>query len=100
MSDPVEVRFTYSVQDMGNGERVLYVQPDIPDNAPADMKEGLARRRIVNTGGVCPCGARFVAPNRAERRRAKGRVIHIEVEHEPDCPATLSRYMTVREWLL
>lgn len=72
-----------------NGERIGYVLADPPEDGPADVREGIARRNIVATGGVCPCGARMVLPNRAERRRHArlGRTIDVNVEHEAGCPA-------------
>lgn len=36
---------------------VKFVLPVIPDGAPADVSEGLARHRIAATSGTCPCGA-------------------------------------------
>jgi hypothetical protein len=73
------------------GQRALVLDHDIEEQLPAHVKEGLARRRIVNSGGVCPCGARAVFPNRAQRRKAarEGRLISTTVEHEEDCPALL-----------
>ena len=67
--------------------RALVVDASIPDDAPAMVREGLARRAIVNRGGTCPCGARAALPNRAERRRSRGAVLQVLVEHEADCPA-------------
>ena len=69
--------------------RVAYVLPVVPEAAPAEAREGLARRRVVAHTGRCPCGARMVLPNRAERRAARRHrtVGHVRVEHEPDCPA-------------
>jgi hypothetical protein len=65
----------------------------IPESAPEAVREGVARRNIVNTGGTCPCGARLVLPNRAERRRAArtGRVLDVRVAHEPECLAGTER---------
>ncbi len=69
------------------GERAAVLDSSIPDDAPPAVREGLARRAIVNRGGTCPCGARAVLPNRAERRRNRGQVLRVAVWHEPGCPA-------------
>jgi len=92
MIGPVPVRYRYRVTELA-GERVLVI--DIPDNAPADLKEGLARRQIVNDGGLCPCGARMVLPNRHARRVAAraGKPIAVEIEHERGCAALLPGYV-------
>lgn len=72
-----------------NGEKVAYVLTDPPEDAPPDVREGVARRNLTALGGACPCGAVLRLPNRAERRRAarSGQTVHVEVEHENDCPA-------------
>ncbi len=67
------------------GQRAIIVDYAIPDDAPQPIREGLARRSIVNSGQTCPCGARMVLPNRAQRRA--GRVTIGRIEHEDDCPA-------------
>jgi hypothetical protein len=90
--------FRYRVRETTlQGERALIVETEIPDNAPADIKEGLSRRAVVNAGGVCPCGAHAILPNRAARRRATrlGYAIEVTVQHEPDCLALLPGYIPV-----
>jgi hypothetical protein len=69
------------------GLKTLVVLLPVPDDAPAEIREGLARRNIVNRGGTCPCGAVATVPNRAERRR-RGGVVSVQILHEDDCPAT------------
>ena len=72
------------------GDRVLSVVPTIPDDAPEIIREGIARRRLVATGQSCPCGARLIRPNLAQRRRTnklRG-TTHVYVWHEHDCPAS------------
>ncbi len=71
-------------------DRALIVSPTIREDLPPAAREGLARRRIVNAGGTCPCGALAAWPNRASRRRAArmGRPLAVTVEHEAGCPAT------------
>ncbi|MFC8248375.1 hypothetical protein [Streptomyces chartreusis] len=74
------------------GQRVLVIQPVIPDAAPEELKNGLAIRRTANTTGICPgCGARMAMPNRAERRVARraGKIIAVVIAHDDDCPALL-----------
>jgi hypothetical protein len=78
---------------------LLYVAP--PDDAPEHVREGLARRRIVECGGQCPCGARLVMPNRAARRRSKVRkgIVVTNTVHENDCPAADPTLGTaLRQW--
>jgi hypothetical protein len=90
--------FRYRVRETTlQGERALILETEIPDNAPADIKEGLSRRAIVNAGGTCPCGARAILPNRAARRRATRRrhANQVTVQHEPDCLALLPGYLPV-----
>lgn len=73
------------------GNRTAYVLPVVPEDASADVREGIARRRVVALTGACPCGARAIWPSRRERRAAQraGRVARVLVEHEPECPALL-----------
>jgi hypothetical protein len=96
MTKPIEFRYRPRETVM-QGERVVILESDIPDNAPPDIKEGLSRRAIVNGGGTCPCGARMILPNRAARRRATRRryAIEVTIQHEPDCPALLRGYLVV-----
>src|SRR5689334_6666467 len=68
-----------------DGRRAAVLDYAVPDDAPPLIKEGIARRRVVNGGGACPCGAKFVLPNRAMRRR--GGVTLVPVPHADDCPA-------------
>jgi hypothetical protein len=73
-----------------DGDRAVHVAPELRDDLPTEIKEGLSRRRQVTTTGICPCGARFQPPNRATRRDAAktGKPIHMDIRHENDCPAT------------
>ena len=83
-----------------DGVRVLAVMPEVPDDAPPAVREGIARRNIVNNGGTCPCGARMVLPSRAERRRAKKqrRPVPVNVEHEHGCPAATEAIVAAMGW--
>lgn len=59
----------------------IYVGVDLPDDAPAELKEGIARRRITVLTGCCPCGATpelDIVTEWGERWTAW---------HEPGCPA-------------
>jgi hypothetical protein len=84
-----------------DGERAAFLLTTIPDGAPVEVREGLARRRIVALGGQCPCGAIFIPPNRAQRRAAQRRrePIHVAVKHENGCPAITSVLVAaLRKW--
>ena len=84
-----------------DGRRALVIDTVIPDDAPELVREGLARRAIVNSGGTCPCGAGWPIPNRAQRRHLKtpGSVVGFEIAHESDCPAiTDALVVAVRAW--
>lgn len=72
-----------------DGTLALVVEPVIPDDAPLAVREGIARRHLVNSGRACPCGARVALPNRAARRARRGSppVVRVPVEHAVDCPA-------------
>jgi hypothetical protein len=96
MTQPIEFRYR-TRETVLHGERVMILETEIPDSAPAEIKEGLARRALANAGGVCPCGARMVLPNRAARRRAARRcqAIEVTVQHEPGCPALLPGYRMI-----
>lgn len=82
--------FSAMLVDDATGEHVGYLLSDIPKDAPHEVREGLARRRIAALAGRCPCGATVTLPSRAARRRAvRQRVsLRIVVEHEDGCPAT------------
>jgi hypothetical protein len=73
---------------MSNGRRIrrrlVLVGPDITEDQSPDVREGIVRRRLVVTTGVCPCGARFELPE-----LVRSTVTYIRVEHEPDCPALI-----------
>lgn len=76
----------------------LVLDVAIPEDAPEALREGLARRAIVNRGGTCPCGARMVLPNRAQRR-AGATTLNVDVHHEDDCPAvTANVARLLQEW--
>ena len=84
-----------------DGRRALVIDSIIPDDAPELVREGLARRAIVNGGGDCPCGATWPRPNRAQRRHLEhpGALLRVDVEHGHDCPATTEALVSaVRAW--
>jgi hypothetical protein len=66
----------------------LYLGPEMSDNAPPIVKEGIARRALVWTAGGCPCGATVPVLNRAQRRAAgRGGVVHVTIQHNDGCAA-------------
>jgi len=79
-----------AVVDDYTGLPIGYLLPEIPDDAPSAVREGLVRRRLTALEGRCPCGAGVAMPNRAARRRAvrSGVPARILVEHEADCAAS------------
>jgi len=84
-----------------DGRRALVVDSVIPDDAPELVREGLARRAIVNGGGDCPCGWTWPRPNRAQRRHLEqpGALVHVVIEHADGCPAeTESLVAAIRAW--
>jgi hypothetical protein len=74
-----------------DGRRALVIDSIIPDDAPVLVREGLARRAIVNSGGDCPppCNASWPRPNRAQRRHLEqsSALLHVVIEHVDGCPA-------------
>lgn len=68
--------------------RTCLVMPTIPDAAPDEVREGIARRRLVylTDDHQCPCGARWTLPNRRQRRTGS-HIVMGTVEHKPGCPA-------------
>jgi hypothetical protein len=80
------------------GQRVIVEELDIPDSAPDDLKEALARRSLVSAGGTCPCGARAIPPNRAARRRAERRgqpIVVTEVHQAAHCPGSFAGFALI-----
>ena len=60
----------------------MFIMDAVPDDAPPVVREGIARRRMINLRGVCPCGAIFDAVP-----RGPGGVLNASCEHAADCPA-------------
>ena len=84
-----------------DGQRALILDCEIPDDVPSEIKEGLARRALSNSGHPCPCGATWPRPNRAQRRKRQepSALLHIVIEHADDCPAETERLVTlIRAW--
>lgn len=76
------------------GQRVLYVLPTIPEDAPFAVREGIARRRIAATTGECPCGAVTDYGDRTPGVVGVG-----EVRHERRCPAETAKLVKAcRRW--
>lgn len=93
--------FDLAIADTWDGDTVAFLLPTIPSDAPAEIREGIARRRVTAVTGECPCGAGLVLPNRAERRKAArtGEPIQMSVEHEDGCPAVDDvLIVAIREW--
>ncbi len=63
--------------------RRLVLASEVREDDPPAVRERAARRRIVATTGVCPCGARAQMPDELE----PGTVTFVAVEHEIGCPA-------------
>jgi hypothetical protein len=79
------------------GPVILLIPPAPPDDLPEHLKEGVTRRRLVAITGLCPCGAGFVQPRRADM----GEVTHVPVEHEHGCEATrpdVTEYLRTLGW--
>jgi hypothetical protein len=65
-----------------------FIRPTISADAPAIVRMAAAYREDTIVNGICPgCGAVPVWPSRAERRGARGKVLHVSVAHDPDCIA-------------
>jgi len=95
------IRQRIRVVTLPDGRRAMVLDNDIPDDAPQPVREGLARRAVVNEGGDCPCGASWPRPNREQRRKLKApcALLRVDVEHEVDCPAgTAVLLAAVRAW--
>jgi hypothetical protein len=93
--------FDLAIAESWDGDTVAFVLPRIPDDAPEEIREGIARRRITAVHGTCPCGGHLVLPNRAARRRAArtGTPTRMTVEHEEGCPAIDETLITaIRRW--
>jgi hypothetical protein len=84
-----------------DGRRALVLDYQIPEDAPQAVREGLARRAVVNGGGDCPCGASWPRPNRAQRRKLEdpAALLRVDVVHAEDCPAGTELLLAaVRAW--
>ena len=58
---------------MGNSRRFrrkLVIAPEVPEDGSAEIREGIARRRVVATTGRCPCGARLELPEKVSVDRS------------------------------
>ncbi len=94
------------IRDYPDGNRVLYIVPVIPEEAPPEIREGLARRRIATLDGTCPCGSSTIRLTRQQRRARQrrmekgGNLIRGVFEHATDCPAADHRiFPLLRAWL-
>lgn len=79
-----------------NGKRAVILAPTISERLPPELREGLARRRLIATGQPCPCGAQPPRLPRRVRRhlaalRRQGKPLpplRVDIVHAEDCPAT------------
>lgn len=67
------------------GDCALVIDTEPPDDAPQAVREGFARRGIVNGGDVCPCGARMAHAALVSAIEAGG-IGSLPVEHAGTCP--------------
>lgn len=89
-----ELATEHIIREYPDGNRVLYVVPVVPDDAPEVIREALVRRRIATIGGTCPCGESTITLTRQQRRtrhraatKRQANVIYGVFEHARDCPA-------------
>lgn len=62
----------------------VYLGHPILESDPPERREGIARRRLLMTLGVCPCGVRM---SDARRTVDRDGITHLRINHEDDCPA-------------
>jgi hypothetical protein len=89
------VEIVRAFRDAATGTRVEIDLPiAVPEDAPPQLREGIARRRLVEIEGRCPCGARVSQPPRRERRRAAraGDPLVSVIRHRSNCPADARTY--------
>lgn len=101
MSAPV-ITQQFRVVELPDGRRAGVLDALIPEDAPEPVREGFARRALVNSGGTCPCGARWPRPNWEQRRQlAKpGTWLEVDVVHHKSCAAAESTLLAaVHAWL-
>lgn len=80
--------------DDHHGHRAAALVPQIPDDAPDNVREGLARRRLALTEGRCPCGVRTALPAPQD-----GSLEVVGLEHRDHCPAvTKNLRRALRKW--
>jgi hypothetical protein len=66
---------------------VLYVGPEVIEDATVEMKNALALRGAANLSGTCPaCGATFVL----DQLPRSGEVTTARMVHEDGCPVLLT----------
>jgi hypothetical protein len=82
------------VADYPEHGRVLLVLPQVPSNAPYEVREGIVRRRIAAVRGECPCGARADLGD-----SQPGEVGIGEVWHDRRCPHDTAKLAkALRRW--
>jgi hypothetical protein len=78
-----------------DGVQAVAIAPTLAEDLPAEIREGIARRRLLLAGNPCPCGARPPRLNRRlrremaarKRRGLPGMLIHCMIIHDEECPA-------------
>ena len=71
----------------------------IPDDAPAAVREGLARQNVTNVFERCPCGVQVKLDRAARRRIARGGALVGHIWHEQDCPGGQDQLdAAIAEW--
>ena len=71
---------------LGRG-RVVYVGPEVREDATTALKNAMALRNVANISGRCPsCGATFVL----DRPLRPGEISTAVMEHEGGCPVLLT----------
>lgn len=85
------------LRTLDDGTRAAFLSPVVPDDAPPEVREGIARRRLLYSEGRCPCGAVLALPPRGAVTPG---ALHLgSVEHSDGCPATDDALMAaLRRW--
>jgi len=65
---------------------VVIMGVEIPEDAPSELKDALARRNRASLTGVCECGARAQLANGGSAD-IDG-IVQAVIEHENGCPAS------------
>jgi hypothetical protein len=69
------------------GVPTLMRVPVIAESMPHELREGLARRRIVAAGHKCPCGASFDTAEKLTYRDGSD-IPTMHIGHDENCPGS------------